>query len=180
MRRGRRSLLGTVFTGKFFFEEFKILTSFSNNLLLLHFDRFDLTADHFSLRFGSLNLTENSSSSAKFAAVQRVVLHPAFTSATFNADLALLILSERVHLDNDSVGLIEISKEENFPLENDLITVQGWGQTSSGTTSEWLMRARLRVNNFEQCRRIWATDGQPVLAGSMFCASGEQQSSCKV
>ena len=172
-----------MFTGKFFFEEFKILTSFSNNLLLLYFDRFDLTADHFSLRFGSLNLTESSSSSsssAKFAAVQRVVLHPAFTSATFNTDLALLILSERVHLDNDSVGLIEISKEENFPLENDLITVQGWGQTSSGTTSEWLMRAKLRVNNFEQCRKVWATDGQPVLAGSMFCASGEQQSSCKV
>ena len=161
--------------------EFKILTFFLITFFFICF-RFDLTADHFSLRFGSLNLTENSSSSsAKFAAVQRVVLHPAFTSATFNADLALLILSERVHLDNDSVGLIEISEENDaFPLEGDLITVQGWGQTSSGTTSEWLMRAKLRVNNFEQCRKVWATDGQPVLGETMFCASGEQQSSCKV
>ncbi|KAH9409326.1 hypothetical protein TYRP_010329 [Tyrophagus putrescentiae] len=120
---------------------------------------FDLTADHFSLRLGSLNLTE-----ILFLFFSQICRRSASRP------------SPRLHL-----GHLQRRPCSVDPLrtENDLITVQGWGQTSSGTTSEWLMRAKLRVNNFEQCRKVWATDGQPVLAGSMFCASGEQQSSCK-
>lgn len=138
--------------------------------------RFDLDGANFAVRYGSLNLTDDAST----VSVLRVVLHPAFTAATFNADIALLTLSERIPL-GDTVSTIEIANEEEDELAaGSTITVQGWGQTTTSATSSWLMRAQLTVMSTENCQTIWSVGGQPVLDNVMFCASSRLQSSCKV
>jgi len=107
--------------------------------------------------------------------VMRIVMHPAFTLKSYNYDLAILTLRNRVQEQNDTQVIPLASQPADVGSQ---ITVTGWGQIGAQEPeSKVLLRAELTILEQEDCVARWGT-GQSVL-GSMFCGMSQQQSSCK-
>ena len=105
-------------------------------------------------------------------------MHPSYTKGSFNYDLAILTLTERITL-GPAVDVIHISKEE--PKDGSTMLVTGWGKSAPEIpSSEALLRAELIKWNQSRCVQTWTQDGGQPVTDSMFCGDSVKQSSCKV
>lgn len=134
-------------------------------------DRWVLTAAHCTLDehnapfdaadldvlVGTTNLHINSGSRIRVA---KIVRHPGFDAATYDNDIALLLLSESADAE-----VLTIAKSVN---EVEALTM-GWGVTEDGDSSEALRQARLPVIAQSDCRVTYQTYGIEISA-NMLCA----------
>ncbi|XP_045132702.1 trypsin-1-like [Portunus trituberculatus] len=113
--------------------------------------------------------------------VETIVIHPGWDNDTYENDIALLKLSEKLELDGKTVAPISLPT----PLTKSTgeCVVAGWGRISNEncTCSDVLRKVRLPIVSDEECRETYATINKEIF-DSNICAGYKEgeKSSCKV
>ncbi|XP_072153035.1 venom protease isoform X2 [Bemisia tabaci] len=137
------------------------------------------------VRLGELNLdptVEDGASPVNFS-IEKIIIHPGFTSSTLVNDIAVLRLAQEVTLS----GLI---KPGNLPFKPEFednswdgydAVVIGWGSYDSQVLSQSnaLQQVQIPIWSIEDCGAIYAPLG-PVIDDRVVCAgSKEGKGACK-
>lgn len=120
-----------------------------------------------TVRAGSLSLD----SGGQLVGVSRIIKHSSYVSSTKDNDIALLQLSSPVTL-SSTVNVVQpllSVQEATLAATNDLGTVTGWGNTSSGgSTSSTLMQVQVPMLTSSDCARLSAYGS--YISNNMICA----------
>ena len=99
--------------------------------------------------------------------VARIIRHPAFVAETFDADLALLHLSESSQGETIQIGT---RSERNLA---DVATVFGWGISDDGSPVNNLRQVSMPLVSQQDCRSVYTSYGR-VISANMLCAGFAQ------
>ncbi|KAK0135425.1 Granzyme A [Merluccius polli] len=147
--------------------------------------RWVLTAAH-CLRITAVRLGVHSiKKSQNYESVQvQTYPHPKYDSGTFNHDLQLLKLNQKVE-QNNTVKYLPLADPIADPLEGTTCLVAGWGlvDNTTNTMSDVLKSAEVDVMGRETCNSSTYWKSQPVITPDMVCAGpqgkNEDQDTCK-
>ena len=106
------------------------------------------------------------------------MLHPSYSSVTFDCNLALLTLDQPFKR-NSKASVIRLASTDPFPVSK--VTISGWGQNAASNESNvfpnQLMEANdLKVLSRVECQELWDTVN--IITPRMWCAQSPKQSAC--
>lgn len=113
--------------------------------------------------------------------VRRIVIHPAWDSATNNGDVALMELENPLPLNGQTIASIRMPEEdEEDPVEGAKAMVTGWGKTLNVYHSNLVLRATfLPIVHRDNCQKAYRRSH--TISDLMLCAGfiGGGQDSCQ-
>jgi len=109
--------------------------------------------------------------------VSQIIVHPSYSSSTYNNDLALFRLSSPVTL-NSRVQLVTLERNNSALAAGVSTTVTGWGTTSSGgSTSTTLRQVTVPIVSNTTCNSSSSYGGD--VTSNMLCAGSSGKDSCQ-
>jgi len=100
--------------------------------------------------------------------VTSFLIHPSYSSATIDSDIALLRLSQQLVLGSEQAQAIRLVPQGDDPVTGAINKVSGWGTTSeSGSLSATLKTVDIPTVSREQCNSQY---GAGRITDTMFCA----------
>jgi secreted trypsin-like serine protease len=130
----------------------------------------DILPQQLKVNVGEYDLS-NGAENAK--AVKRIYIHPDYQlDVEFNNDIALIELVDSV--DNPSITLVSLAESEQFIIDNNTVTVAGWGgrqgyDANGGPTSNFpyvLHEVDLQLLPNEQCMSLVAQSSTDAFEGT--------------
>ncbi|XP_030387450.1 trypsin zeta [Scaptodrosophila lebanonensis] len=98
--------------------------------------------------------------------VQEIIMHEGYNSSSYENDVALLILSPPLPLNNHTIKAIELTETE--AVAGTICTITGWGTTSSGGSASNELRAvDVPIVSNDECNDDYGSD---KIKPSMMCA----------
>ncbi len=104
-------------------------------------------------------------------AVKRIIVHPAFATATMDRDIALLELAQPLPMGEriQAIGLLRTGQEKRNLVKDAALTVTGWGVTvEAGVAVASLRALDVPLVLRRSCNRALAYDG--AISSNMICA----------
>ncbi|KAH8271878.1 hypothetical protein KR044_008670, partial [Drosophila immigrans] len=105
--------------------------------------------------------------------VSAKVVHANFSKVTYVNDVALLLLSSSLEL-NDNIRPIRLAKSE--PKAGDSVLVSGWGQTETEYTSSDLKSVTVSIVDRKKCAEVY---GDVRITNVTICAASAGKDACK-
>ncbi|XP_073513324.1 mannan-binding lectin serine protease 2 isoform X1 [Phyllobates terribilis] len=136
------------------------------------------------IKMGIINRTDPS---AYIAAPKSVFIHPGYKDDdTFNNDIALIKVRDKVPLSEHILAICLPSKEERFRVSHtgaghNTGEVAGWGKTESSRSSRALRYVDVDIIDQAKCKDAYLKKNS-VVTDNMFCAGkedGEMKDSCQ-
>ncbi|MFF3228884.1 serine protease [Nocardia suismassiliense] len=99
--------------------------------------------------------------------VAQTIVHPKYNQETFDSDIALLRLAERLDFTNPATRPIELVEDDNDDPIDGVIEVAGWGaQSFGGSKSESLYAVEEAIVPRSSCRKSY---GVSAITDTMIC-----------
>ncbi|KAI4465915.1 chymotrypsin-related [Holotrichia oblita] len=128
-----------------------------------------LGASQFTLYFGGITL-DNFESGREQRVTTTAIVHPGYSSATLNNDIALIRIDNPIQF-NDRIQPISMPARGDVTGAGVTVTVSGWGRTSDTipSISNILNYVSLTTISNAQCAAVY---GSQVIISSTICAVG--------
>ncbi|KAF2646320.1 insect inhibitor with A fungal trypsin [Massarina eburnea CBS 473.64] len=123
-----------------------------------------VSASSTTVRAGSLSRT----SGGTLVKVSKITVHPSFNSNTYDSDVAIFKLATSIPT-SSTISYATLPAANSDPATGAVLTVAGWGTTSSGgsTLPTNLLKVDVPVISRTECRADYGTS---AVTTNMFCA----------
>ncbi|XP_073485211.1 serine protease 56 [Aquarana catesbeiana] len=126
----------------------------------------DVNELHWTAVLGEYDLSKQEDGKMVFQ-VNRIIIHPKFNQKTFNSDVALIELTNKVRTSERAIPVCLPSAPVD-PAPGTNCYIAGWGSLyEDGPPSDVVMEASIPVMSQESCMR---TLGKEMFTSTMFCA----------
>jgi len=131
---------------------------------------------NFKIKAGVFDETQNSETGEQVVAIEQIILHPQYNSQTTSHDIALLKLKTPLTFSNH-IQPVCLAQNDDLLTAGTLVTVTGWGTTSSGgSISKQLRQVQVPVLPQATCDSEYKGEIQDDV---MFCAGMGGKDSCQ-
>lgn len=136
------------------------------------------TPNSIDLSLGDWDLTTTNDGRNVKAKVSRITVHPSYSRATLQNDLAVLKLAQRVEF-NDRIKPICLP-DSNLGIEGKQAIVSGWGRNEDKKLQSQLHHLRATVVSNVLCDQRWNSNGaaRGFIVQSMMCMDSTSGDSC--
>lgn len=136
---------------------------------------FKINKNEITVRLGEYNFQEKNETRARDFRIVEVYQHPDFDETTFENDISILKLHERVIFNSYIWPVCMPSNEDTF--EGNVGIVTGWGsQFFGGPHSDVLMEVSVPIWNQNDCQNAFIER----IANQVLCAGAGERDSCQV
>lgn len=104
--------------------------------------------------------------------IEKVLVHPGYVAKSFENDIALIRLSNKLEFSQPHIQPIclPFGKNAELNLDRRFGVISGWGITESGFKSTELLKTYIPIISNEDCKKLY--DKRSVISPEQICAGG--------